>query len=174
MRPVRDLDRRPRTRHRPDRPSARTAVAALPSLRGRPVSVAPSATTLAGRDARAQDPRRGATGRRRYSLPDRNLEHALPEIKALAKLYAAPQLLTGKNATADAVRHSTGRRGVGAHRGTRQISGRQPTVLRDRPCRRTTHRLRPRADTPRPAAAGVVGLRLGACPPCMRETNSWA
>jgi CHAT domain-containing protein len=32
------------------------------------------------------------------------LEHAVPEIKALAKLYATPQLLTGAKASVDAVR----------------------------------------------------------------------
>jgi CHAT domain-containing protein len=77
----------------------------LPSLRGRPLSVAPSATSwLAANCASHKAPRRGVTARSPVLVAGPQLDHALPEIKALAKLYAAPQLLTGKKASVDAVR----------------------------------------------------------------------
>ncbi len=76
----------------------------LPCLRARPVAVAPSATTwLAATNA----------GRKKSRADDRvvlvagpELEHATPEVKALARLYQSPSVLTDGKASADAVRHS--------------------------------------------------------------------
>ncbi|MDQ1540181.1 MAG: hypothetical protein QOH29_907, partial [Actinomycetota bacterium] len=77
----------------------------LPSLRGRPLSVAPSATSwLAANRAAHKSPRRGVTAASPVLVAGPQLEHAVPEIKALAKLYATPQLLTGTKATVDTVR----------------------------------------------------------------------
>jgi tetratricopeptide (TPR) repeat protein len=74
----------------------------LPSLRGRPVTVAPSATTWLAATEASRRPRRAAGGAVLVAGPD--LEHAVPEVKALAKLYEHPTVLTGPKATADAVR----------------------------------------------------------------------
>lgn len=76
----------------------------LPCLRARPLAVAPSATTwLAATN----------TGRKKTRAGDRvvlvagpELEHATPEVTALAALYESPQVLTDGKASADAVRHS--------------------------------------------------------------------
>jgi CHAT domain-containing protein len=77
----------------------------LPSLRGRPLSVAPSATSwLAANLTSHKTHRRAVTARSPVLVAGPQLDHALPEVKALAKLYAAPQLLTGKKASVDAVR----------------------------------------------------------------------
>jgi CHAT domain-containing protein len=77
----------------------------LPSIRSRAVSVAPSATTwlTAMRANTKAAPRAGG---RVLLVAGPELEHALPEVKALAKLYAKPHVLSGKQATADAVRHA--------------------------------------------------------------------
>ncbi|HZV27179.1 MAG TPA: CHAT domain-containing tetratricopeptide repeat protein [Acidothermaceae bacterium] len=77
----------------------------LPSLRGRPVSVAPSATTWLAA-MRANSPTRARARRRVVLVAGPNLEHAEPEVAALAKLYDAPQILTGADATADVVRQA--------------------------------------------------------------------
>ncbi|HEY3924198.1 MAG TPA: CHAT domain-containing protein [Acidothermaceae bacterium] len=75
----------------------------LPSLRGRPVCVAPSATTwLAAMRANT----RSRVGRRVVLVAGPNLEHSEPEVAALAKLYGAPQMFTGSDASADVVRQS--------------------------------------------------------------------
>ena len=76
----------------------------LPSLRGRPVSVAPSATTWLAA-MRANTPTRARAGRRVVLVAGPNLEHAEPEVTAVAKLYDVPRLFTGLDATADVVRH---------------------------------------------------------------------
>jgi tetratricopeptide (TPR) repeat protein len=77
----------------------------LPSLRGRPVVVAPSATTwLAAMHA--------ATGRRSDAatriafVAGPHLEHADDEVAAVAKLYRKPEVFTGARATADVVRQT--------------------------------------------------------------------
>lgn len=75
----------------------------LPSLRGRPVSVAPSATTWLAA-MRANTPTRARAGRRVVLVAGPNLEHAEPEVAAVAKLYSAPRLFSGTAATADVVR----------------------------------------------------------------------
>jgi len=73
----------------------------LPSLRGRPVSVAPSATTwLAAMRATT----RKRTDSRVVLVAGPNLEHAEPEVAAVSTLYTSPQVLTGPDATADVVR----------------------------------------------------------------------
>ena len=73
----------------------------LPSLRGRPVSVAPSATTwLAAMRATA----RKRTDHRVVLVAGPNLEHAEPEVVAVSALYGSPYVLTGPAATADVVR----------------------------------------------------------------------
>jgi tetratricopeptide (TPR) repeat protein len=77
----------------------------LPSLRGRPVSVAPSATTWLAA-TRANTPTRARAGRRVVLVAGPNLEHAEPEVAALAKLYVAPQMFTGPDATADVIRQT--------------------------------------------------------------------
>jgi CHAT domain-containing protein len=77
----------------------------LPSLRGRPVSVAPSATTWLAA-MRANSPTRARAGRRVVLVAGPNLEHAGPEVAALAKLYGSPQMCTGPDATADVVRRA--------------------------------------------------------------------
>jgi tetratricopeptide (TPR) repeat protein len=77
----------------------------LPSLRGRPVSVAPSATTWLAA-MRANTPTRARSGRRTVLVSGPNLEHAEPEVTALARLYESPQVFTGLRATADGVRHT--------------------------------------------------------------------
>ena len=75
----------------------------LPPLRGRPVSVAPSATTwLAATRASARPAGRRAGAVALVAGPE--LEHALPEVRALAKLYPDPLVLSGAKASADAVR----------------------------------------------------------------------
>ncbi|MDQ1485432.1 MAG: hypothetical protein QOJ62_1125 [Actinomycetota bacterium] len=79
----------------------------LPSLRGRPVSVAPSATMWLAANSAARNGRRTAAHARSPVLvAGPQLDHALPEVKALAKLYGQPRLLTGKLATVDAVRNA--------------------------------------------------------------------
>jgi CHAT domain-containing protein len=75
----------------------------LPSLRGRPVSVAPSATTWLAA-MRAGTAAKARNHARIVLVAGPQLEHATPEINALAKLYVAPQVLTGQDATADAVK----------------------------------------------------------------------
>ena len=77
----------------------------LPSLRGRAVSVAPSATTWLAA-MRANTPTRARAARRVVLVAGPNLEHAEPEVTALAKLYGAPQMFTGPDATADVVRQT--------------------------------------------------------------------
>jgi tetratricopeptide (TPR) repeat protein len=77
----------------------------LPTLRGRPVCVAPSATTWLAA-MHADIPTRAPADRRVVLVAGPNLEHAEPEIAALAKLYGSPQLCTGPDATADDVRHA--------------------------------------------------------------------
>ncbi|HEY0870718.1 MAG TPA: CHAT domain-containing protein [Acidothermaceae bacterium] len=73
----------------------------LPSLRGRPVCVAPSATTwLAATRANS----RSRPGSRVVLVAGPNLEHAEPEVAAVAKLYNSPAVLSGPGATADVVR----------------------------------------------------------------------
>jgi tetratricopeptide (TPR) repeat protein len=75
----------------------------LPSCHGRPLAVAPSATTwLAAVEAAATVPRRppGAT----VLVAGPGLTHAVGEIKALAKLYPGARSLTGRAAAVDAVR----------------------------------------------------------------------
>jgi CHAT domain-containing protein/tetratricopeptide (TPR) repeat protein len=75
----------------------------LPSLRGRPVSVAPSATTWLAA-MRAPTSTRKRTGRRVVLVAGPNLEHAESEVAAVARLYDSPQVLAGLDATADGVR----------------------------------------------------------------------
>jgi len=73
---------------------------ALPALRGRPVSVSPSADlwlTAAGR----RPPRRGG---RTLLVAGPGLQHAEPEVRALARHHPDARLLTGADATVDAVR----------------------------------------------------------------------
>jgi tetratricopeptide (TPR) repeat protein len=77
----------------------------LPSLRGRPVSVAPSATTWLAA-MRANTTTRPRAGRRVVLVAGPNLEHAEPEVAALARLYGSPQVLSGPEATADGVRQT--------------------------------------------------------------------
>ncbi|HEY0868850.1 MAG TPA: CHAT domain-containing protein, partial [Acidothermaceae bacterium] len=77
----------------------------LPSLRGRPVSVAPSATTWLAA-MRANRPTRARASRRTVLVAGPNLEHAEPEVAALARLYDSPQLFIGPRATADGVRQT--------------------------------------------------------------------
>jgi tetratricopeptide (TPR) repeat protein len=76
----------------------------LPSLRGRPVSVAPSATTWLAA-MRATSSTRKRTGRV-VLVAGPNLEHAEPEVAAVAKLYNSPQVFSGPEATADVVRQT--------------------------------------------------------------------
>jgi CHAT domain-containing protein len=76
----------------------------LPCLRARPVAVAPSATTwLAAANAGRKKSR---AGERVVLVAGPELEHATPEVKALARLYQSPQVLTDGGASAEAVRHS--------------------------------------------------------------------
>jgi tetratricopeptide (TPR) repeat protein len=77
----------------------------LPSLQGRPVSVAPSATTWLSAMRAARPPRSGRDGRI-VLVAGPDLDHANLEVKAVAKLYAAPQVLSGSAATADGVQHA--------------------------------------------------------------------
>jgi tetratricopeptide (TPR) repeat protein len=77
----------------------------LPSLRGRPVSVAPSATTWLAA-MRANTPARARAQGRVVLVAGPNLEHAHPEVAAVAKLYSSPEVLTGRDATADVVRQT--------------------------------------------------------------------
>ena len=74
----------------------------LPSLRGRAVAVAPSATSwLTAMRANAKAARR--VDDRVALVAGPGLEHAALEVRSLAKLYARPEILTGKKAGADAV-----------------------------------------------------------------------
>jgi len=75
----------------------------LPSLRGRPVSVAPSATTWLAA-MRATTRRR--TDQRVVLVAGPGLEHAEPEVAAVSALYSSPQVLSGPDATADVVRQT--------------------------------------------------------------------
>ncbi len=77
----------------------------LPSLRGRPVSVAPSATTWLAA-VHANTPTRIRSGSRVVLVAGPNLDHAEPEVTTLAKLYDEPRVLTGTKATADVVRQT--------------------------------------------------------------------
>lgn len=75
----------------------------LPSLRGRAVCVAPSATTwLAAMKANAKPARRAES--RVVLVAGPRLEHAADEVKSLAKLYSKPHLMAGTKAAADDVR----------------------------------------------------------------------
>jgi tetratricopeptide (TPR) repeat protein len=77
----------------------------LPSLRGRAVSVAPSATTwLMAMKDNAKAARRADKSVVLVAGP--KLEHAGAEVKSLAKLYSKPELMTGTKASADAVRQA--------------------------------------------------------------------
>lgn len=77
----------------------------LPSLRGRAVCVAPSATTWLAA-MRANTPTRARAGRRVVLVAGPNLEHAEPEVTAVSRLYGTPQVLTRTLASADGVRQS--------------------------------------------------------------------
>jgi tetratricopeptide (TPR) repeat protein len=77
----------------------------LPSLRGRPVSVSPSATTWLAA-MRATHSTRKRTTSRVVLVAGPNLEHAEAEVAAVARLYGAPQVLNGSAATADVVRQT--------------------------------------------------------------------
>jgi CHAT domain len=73
----------------------------LPSVRGRPLVVSPSAATwwtLQGR-RRRRDPRRGKVA----LVGGPRLRHATAEIRAISALYPEPAVLTGRAATAAAV-----------------------------------------------------------------------
>ena len=76
----------------------------LPSLRGRPLVVAPSATTWLAA-MRAANVHRGGPGRIAF-VAGPHLDHADDEVRAVAALYRQPKVLTGPQATADAVRHT--------------------------------------------------------------------
>jgi tetratricopeptide (TPR) repeat protein len=76
----------------------------LPALRGRPVVVAPSATTWLAAMRATSTPRK-RTGRI-VLVAGPNLDHAEPEVAAVAKLYGSPQVLSGRAATADVVRQT--------------------------------------------------------------------
>ena len=76
----------------------------LPALRGRPVVVAPSATTWLAAMRASSVPRK-RTGRI-VLVAGPNLEHAEPEVMAVATLYGSPQVLSGRAATADVVRQT--------------------------------------------------------------------
>jgi hypothetical protein len=74
----------------------------LPALRGRPVAVAPSATTWFA----AMRPHTQAathTGGRIVLVAGPQLEHAPQEVRAVGRLYTAPEVLSGAKAGADAV-----------------------------------------------------------------------
>jgi hypothetical protein len=77
---------------------------ALPCLRARPVAVTPSATTWLAATNAGRKKTRG--GERVVLVAGPELEHATPEVKALATLYQSPQILTDGDASADAVRRS--------------------------------------------------------------------
>jgi tetratricopeptide (TPR) repeat protein len=75
----------------------------LPSCQGRPIVVAPSATSwLAATDAATRWARRAAGATVLVAGP--GLTHAVGEIKALAKLYPGARSLTGTAASVDNVR----------------------------------------------------------------------
>jgi CHAT domain-containing protein len=78
----------------------------LPSCQGRPVSVAPSATSwLAATDADVRAQRRTAgVARRTVLVAGPDLSHAVAEVRALGKLYPGAFQLVGKAARVDAVR----------------------------------------------------------------------
>lgn len=77
----------------------------LPSLQGRPVSVAPSATTWLAAMRAANSPRSRSDGRI-VLVAGPDLDHSGLEVKALAKLYAVPEVLTGAAATAERVQQA--------------------------------------------------------------------
>jgi CHAT domain-containing protein len=81
----------------------------LPSCQGRPVSVAPSATSwLAATEAAARAA--GRATRRAPTSPDvvlvagPGLSHGVDEVRALGRLYPGSQRLTGRAASVDVVR----------------------------------------------------------------------
>jgi CHAT domain-containing protein len=75
----------------------------LPSLRGRSVVVAPSATTWLAAMRAASTHRSSAAGRVAF-VAGPHLDHADDEVQAVAQLYRKPEVLTGPQATADDVR----------------------------------------------------------------------
>jgi tetratricopeptide (TPR) repeat protein len=77
----------------------------LPSLRGIPVSVAPSATTWLAA-MRANTSARARARGRVVLVAGPNLEHANSEVAAVAKLYTSPEVYSGGDATADVVRQT--------------------------------------------------------------------
>ncbi|HEY5049760.1 MAG TPA: CHAT domain-containing protein, partial [Acidothermaceae bacterium] len=77
----------------------------LPSLRGRPVVVAPSATTWLAA-MRAASPSRNNANRRVAFVAGPHLDHAEDEVRAVAQLYRKPEVLAGPGATADDVRQT--------------------------------------------------------------------
>ncbi len=79
----------------------------LPSCQGRPVAVAPSATSwLAAKDASARAGRRPNAGQNTVLVAGPGLTHAVSEVRALGKLYPKARVLTGKAAGVDAVREA--------------------------------------------------------------------
>lgn len=77
----------------------------LPSLVGRPVSVAPSATTWQSA-MRAGAKAAGRTDGRVVLVAGPRLEHAPLEVKSLAKLYSKPEVRANAKACADDVRQA--------------------------------------------------------------------
>jgi CHAT domain-containing protein len=77
----------------------------LPSLRGRPVSIAPSATTWLAAMKAGSKARNRSDGRV-VLVAGPELEHAPLEVQALAKLYLKPEILSGTKADADVVRQT--------------------------------------------------------------------
>jgi tetratricopeptide (TPR) repeat protein len=78
----------------------------LPSCQGRPVSVAPSATSwLAATDAARRAPRR-TTPADTVLVAGPGLTHAVGEVRAIGRLYPGSRQLVGKAATVDAVRQA--------------------------------------------------------------------
>ena len=71
--------------------------AALPSLRGRPIVVAPSLSVWLGLDQRPRSRRRKAA-----LIAGPRLRHAAAEVRDVASLYGNPTVLQGKAATAKA------------------------------------------------------------------------
>ncbi len=134
----------------------------LPSLRGRPVEVAPSVALWARAAVRPARPRAARPPAATVLAAGPGLEHAEPEIAALAALHPGATVLLGPAASADAVRAAMDGAALVHLACHGRFRGENPQFscleLADGPA----DRLRPRARPPRARGRRAVRLRLRA------------
>ena len=139
---------------------------ALPSLRGRAITLAPSVRWWLDTSRMPRRPSgRSTSGRERTGeilvAAGPRLEVAEAEAAAVAACHRDAHVLAGEAATTRAVTEGLVRRAARPHRRPRSIPARQPAVVDDRVGGRTAVGLRARAARTHAAGdgAGVVRLR---------------